>query len=179
MGSAAQTGTLHHRFLEGVDVAQAHDEAKLRAQLSALVVHGVFTSEEAAAIDLGAIARFWRSQIGVQIARHAVGLRREVPFTARFTLREVAQIIGQETVDAATEEFVVVQGVADLVVLTEQEVWLLDFKTDDVPGGELDVRAQRYRPQLRLYASALARIYRKPVSRCWLHFLRAGQTVEV
>ena len=179
MGGAAQAGTLHHRFLEVVDVAQADDEAKLRAQLSASVARGVFTPDEAAAIDLGAVARFWRSQIGVQIARHAAGLRREVPFTARFSLREVAEIIGLKAVDAATQEFVVVQGVADLVVLTDQEAWLLDFKTDDVPGGELNARAQRYRPQLRLYASALAGIYRKPVSRCWLHFLRTGETVEV
>jgi ATP-dependent exoDNAse (exonuclease V) beta subunit len=36
-----------------------------------------------------------------------------------------------------------------------------------------------YQPQLNLYARALERIYRKPVTECWLHFLSRGVTVPV
>jgi ATP-dependent exoDNAse (exonuclease V) beta subunit len=72
-----------------------------------------------------------------------------------------------------------VQGVADLVVLLPKEIWLVDFKTDQIRAEELPVKAKIYAPQLKLYASALGKIYSKPVTRGWLHFLYARKTVEL
>ena len=73
----------------------------------------------------------------------------------------------------------VVQGIADLVVILENEIWLLDFKTDQIEQSELPDKVKTYAPQLKLYAKALARIYRKPVSAAWLHFLSTGETIKV
>jgi len=70
------------------------------------------------------------------------------------------------------DEFVVVQGVADLAVILPEAIWLVDFKTDRVSAGELPERARLYAPQLKLYARALSQIYRRPVTECWLYFLR-------
>jgi ATP-dependent exoDNAse (exonuclease V) beta subunit len=77
------------------------------------------------------------------------------------------------------EEFVLVQGVADLVVLLPQETWLVDFKTDMMEPGQLAEKLKLYAPQLRIYAAALSRIYRHPVTESWLHFLGSGQAVRV
>jgi ATP-dependent exoDNAse (exonuclease V) beta subunit len=75
----------------------------------------------------------------------------------------------------------VVQGAADLAVVLPGEIWLLDFKTDAIGPNELADKARLYAPQLKLYAQALARIYRRPVSAAWLYFLgaRAVAPVEV
>jgi ATP-dependent exoDNAse (exonuclease V) beta subunit len=72
-----------------------------------------------------------------------------------------------------------VQGVADLVVMLPQEIWLVDFKTDEIKPGELTERKRHYEPQLKLYAGALSRIYSRPVTNCWLHFLAARQTANI
>ena len=77
------------------------------------------------------------------------------------------------------DEFVVVQGVADLIVLRPKEIWLLDFKTDEVAAAELEAKAKFYEPQLKLYALALARIYQRPVTQCWLHFLACRKTLNL
>jgi ATP-dependent exoDNAse (exonuclease V) beta subunit len=66
-----------------------------------------------------------------------------------------------------------------LVVLLPKEIWLLDFKTDQIRADELPGKIKLYKPQLKLYASALAKIYLRPVANCWLHFLDARKTVEV
>ena len=66
---------------------------------------------------------------------------------------------------------VVVQGVADLVLLRESEIWLIDFKTDNVAEADLERRSASYRAQLALYSLALERIYGKPVTRAGLYFL--------
>jgi len=76
-------------------------------------------------------------------------------------------------------ETVVVQGVADLVVLSPKEIWLVDFKTDDVRAKDLPEKTEFYSPQLKLYARALERIYSRPVTSCWLHFLAARKTVSI
>jgi hypothetical protein len=71
-----------------------------------------------------------------------------------------------------------VQGVVDLAVIRDDEIWVLDFKTDRV----LDVsgKIEGYTPQLRLYALALERIYGRPVTQVWLTFLRrAGDGIIV
>jgi len=74
---------------------------------------------------------------------------------------------------------VIVQGIADLVVLSPRSIWLIDFKTDTFPEGELADRVGLYAPQLALYACALSRIYRRPVSECWLYFLTSRRQVPV
>jgi ATP-dependent helicase/nuclease subunit A len=79
----------------------------------------------------------------------------------------------------AADEFIVVQGIADLVVVSPAELWLLDFKTDQVREAGLNEKVKAYRPQLELYALALSRIYRRPVSERWLHFLSLGRTIRV
>ena len=71
------------------------------------------------------------------------------------------------------------QGVADLAVILEREIWLLDFKTDGVAVSDVEDKARFYTPQLRAYAAALGRIYGRPVTHGWLHFLAPGETRDV
>ncbi|HEU5072175.1 MAG TPA: UvrD-helicase domain-containing protein [Verrucomicrobiae bacterium] len=177
-GGAAEIGTLHHQFLQRLNLQQPCDEADLRRQLAALVARGVFSAEQAAAMELAALARFWQGDVGRQIRVHAAAIRRELPFTARFTMAELERMTGVAAADTAGE-FVVVQGVADLVVMLPAELWLLDFKTDQVAAADVAAKEKLYRPQLKLYAAALAAIYGKPVTRCWLYFLAPGVTVSV
>jgi ATP-dependent helicase/nuclease subunit A len=106
-------------------------------------------------------------------------VKRELPFTAKFSPAELAELTGAEAEAGLENEFVVVQGVADLVVLLPEEIWLVDFKTDQVRADELPARTRLYEPQLKLYARALAKIYSRPVVSSWLHFLDARKTVDV
>jgi ATP-dependent helicase/nuclease subunit A len=177
--TAAERGTLHHRFLEHLELERVDTPEGLAAQARALVQRGMFSEAEAAALDLTAVATFWNSAVGQRIRARSASVRRELPFTVRFQDTEVRSHLGQAP-DAALEgEFVVVQGVIDLAVVLADEVWLLDFKTDDVTGEALESRVKEYAPQLQLYAGALQRVFRRPVTVRWLHFLTAGQTVEL
>ena len=114
-------------------------------------------------------------------------MKRELPFTARFSPNELDELVGSSRCDDRTpqpgvptsNEFVVVQGVADLVVLLPKEIWLVDFKTDQVRADELPEKTMFYEPQLKLYAHVLAKIYSRPVTNCWLHFLDTRKAVEV
>jgi ATP-dependent exoDNAse (exonuclease V) beta subunit len=100
-------------------------------------------------------------------------------FTARFAPAELARLGCGELAPAGGDEFVVVQGAVDLAAFLPGEIWLLDFKTDHFPADQLDEKIAMYRPQLALYAEAIARINQRPVTRRWLHFLASRHTAEI
>ena len=177
--NAADAGTAHHKFLQHFSLEGAADLKSLEAEARRLEREKVLSTDERAALDLKAVAAFWNSAEGLEIRTHSANVQRELAFTAKFSPAELSEIIGSKLSPDLADEFVVVQGVADLVVLLPQEIWLVDFKTDDVGAGDLPAKIKTYAPQLKLYANALAKIYSKPVTHCWLYFLSASRTVKI
>ncbi|PWU17103.1 MAG: hypothetical protein C5B50_11990 [Verrucomicrobia bacterium] len=179
--SGFASGAVHHKYLQFVSLERTGSEESLKAEAERLQAERAFTLEEAALLDFEAIASFWRSDLGRKICSHAPLVRRELAFTARFSPEELSMMESAIATrhSSLVGEFVVIQGVADLVVMLPEELWLVDFKTDSVRGRELDERARAYEIQLKLYARALERIYKRLVSECWLYFLIAGKAVRV
>ena len=135
--SAADTGTAHHKFLQQVALEDANDVAALESEANRLEQEKVLSADERAALDLEDVAAFWNSEPGRKIRAQAANVRRELAFTARFSPAELAAITGAKSAPGLEDEFVVVQGVADLVVLLPEEIWLADFKTDEIRRGRV------------------------------------------
>jgi ATP-dependent helicase/nuclease subunit A len=176
--SAADAGLAHHKFLQHFDFQTATDLASLEAEARRLEQAGCLSGEECAVLELKNIAAFWNSSVGKNIRAQSEFVRRELPFTARFSPRELDDILETQSPDLE-DEFVVVQGVADLAVVLPSEIWIVDFKTDDVPAKGLAEKIRLYAPQLKLYARALEKIHSRPATHCWLHFLSAGRTETI
>jgi ATP-dependent helicase/nuclease subunit A len=177
--SAAETGSAHHKFLQHFLIGGGADLKSLESEAWRLEKDNYLSTDECAVLDLKALADFWNSDIGGKIRAKAEFARRELPFTARFSPTEIAEITGGKIEAGLENEFVVVQGVADLAVISPREIWLVDFKTDEVRAANLPEKTKIYAPQLKLYAAALGNIYSRPVTNCWLHFLSPGKTVDV
>ncbi|HXF10816.1 MAG TPA: UvrD-helicase domain-containing protein [Desulfuromonadaceae bacterium] len=183
--SAADTGLAHHKFLQHILLKPAMDAVFLEREADRLLAENILSKEERAALDLEHLLGFWQSSVGKRILEQIGNIRRELPFTARFTLEELDQLLGTSrgggpSGDAvALKEFIVVQGVADLVILLPDEIWLVDFKTDRLEVADLPGKLATYAPQLKLYARALEKIFGRPVKNCWLHFLELQRTEKV
>jgi ATP-dependent helicase/nuclease subunit A len=177
--NAADAGVATHTFLQHVALENAGDPAALKNEAERLVREKVLSADESGILDLKAVEAFWNSVAGQKIRGQAANVKRELAFTAKFSPQELSEIIGTKPEAGLEGEFIVVQGVADLAVVLPEEIWLVDFKTDEVRADELAGRIKIYEPQLKLYASALAKIYSRPVTNCWLHFLSAQKTMGV
>ena len=177
--SAAEIGTAHHKFLQLVVIKKTGDLIALTAEANRLAADEALSPEERGILDLPALAEFFDSPLGQKIRAHAAETRRELPFTASFTPSEISEIIGGECDPSLSDEIVVVQGVADLVVQLPDETWLIDFKTDAIKPAGLSEKVHRYTPQLKLYARALEKIYPGTVTKSWLHFLALGQSIPI
>jgi ATP-dependent helicase/nuclease subunit A len=177
--SSADVGTAHHRFLEQVSFEKLGGVGDLRAEAERMVTEGILSREQADWLKFDSLLDFWRSDFGQRILANKQNVRRELAFTARFSPVELQQGSNLAIAQEMENEFVVVQGVADVAVFLPKEIWLLDFKTDHVNSNGVKAKAAMYEPQLNLYAQALERIYGKPVTERWLHFLACGITVPV
>jgi ATP-dependent helicase/nuclease subunit A len=176
---AADTGVAHHKFLQHFSFERAADLKSFAAEAKRLEKENYLSADETAALDLDALANFWNSETGKKFLANPAVVRRELPFTAAFSPIELDEVLGKTPDPNLKKEFVVVQGVADLAALLPKEIWLVDFKTDAVRAKDLPEKIEYYSPQLKLYARALEKIYSRPVTHCWLHFLSARETASV
>ena len=174
---AVDVGVAHHTFLQHMNLKRVASLVDLRNEAERIVAQSQLTREAADALNFEALLNFWQSAAGRAIGAQANFVHRELPFTARFTLEQLAQLGFAKL--AAADEFIVVQGVVDLAVLRPGSISILDFKTDTFRRAELNAKVRDYVPQLRLYASALSRIYARPVTELSLHFLTLGETVAI
>jgi ATP-dependent helicase/nuclease subunit A len=177
--SSADVGTVYHRFLERVSFEKLGGVGDLRAEAERMMGEGVLVREEIDYLNFNSVLQFWRSPVGNRILANQQNVRRELAFTARFSPAELPAALTPAVPKAMENEFVVVQGVADVAVMLPNEIWLLDFKTDRVTANDLAAKTAIYQPQLNLYAQAFERIYGKPVTERWLHFLACDETVSV
>ncbi|MDA1277639.1 MAG: helicase-exonuclease AddAB subunit AddA [Verrucomicrobia bacterium] len=190
--SGADIGTAHHLFLQLIALDQLGTESEIRSEAKRLQEIAALSIEETEALNLKAVLNFWKSEQGISILAESEKIHRELPFTARFSIGELHTLLQPNVVETTRErdasihegksepgEFVLVQGIVDLAVIRQNDIWLLDYKTDAVSEASVSHKAETYKPQLRLYALALERIYKRPVTNAWLHFLTIGRTIEI
>jgi ATP-dependent helicase/nuclease subunit A len=177
--TAAESGLAHHAFLQHVQIARTSGIRELKAEAARLEAEGRLTRKQATSLEFDALTAFWNSEQGRFVRKHPELTRRELEFTTRFSPAEIATLTGMPPGPHLENEFVIVQGIADLVVTLPRELYLVDFKTDAISEKELESRAAAYRPQLKIYASALSRIYGRPVTAAWLWFLAPRKAVSM
>src|SRR5208282_3490873 len=89
--SAAEMGTAHHKFLQYFALENAGSVAALETEARRLEREKILSADECAALDLDALADFWNSLPGRKIrAQPPESVKRELPFTAKFSPAELA-----------------------------------------------------------------------------------------
>ncbi len=168
--SGAEIGTAVHLVMQHIDFSKATSVTAIRQELERLTAQRILQPEQAAAIRVGQIYRFFASETGQRL-RRAEQVVREF----RFSLLMPASRYFSE----GAEEEVLLQGVIDCFFEEAGKLTILDYKTDFINDDNLESKIQTYLPQLRAYRDALERILGKPVSGAILYFLGAGLAVPL
>ena len=169
--TGAEKGTATHLVLQYMDFGKTGSLEDVRGEIERLRVQRFLSDREAAAVDAAAIVRLFASPLG-QRMKSAPGLRREFKFSL---LCDAAAIYG-----VAAGEELLLQGVVDCYLEEPEGLTVIDYKTDRLKSRADAVhRAELYRGQLAVYASALERIVGRPVKDCVLYFLSVGEAVSL
>ena len=185
--TAAEMGTALHAFLEHADFAalaavrQAGDDAVLdaiRSERQRQVGAQLTPPEIAEKLDTVKILRFVRSEAFERICA-AKEVLRELAFITSLPASEVMAAQGREQPEGeAANAGVLVQGIADLVLVFPDHLELLDYKTDRRKGRADFLRA--YHAQLELYARAIdKRFAPRRVTYKGIYSLELGELIEV
>ena len=136
----ATKGTNYHLVMQYVDLF-AENAEEVEKSIGALVNEGIIEEEAAKEISPEDILAFLKSDLG-KAAKEGETFREK-----RFVLRKRAC----ELFDDASDEYTLVQGVIDMLVVGEKTI-LVDFKKS---RSSDEVLRERYRKQIDLYAEAV------------------------
>ncbi len=166
LSGAARGTAVHHimqfiSFEKGVNVAD---------ELDRLVEWKFITQQEAASADISAIEKFFASDIYARILNSA-DVHREMRF-----LTEIPAGRFEKEMQGIKGADIIVQGAVDLCFEEPDGIVVLDFKTDrqDDPQKLKDYYAE----QLNIYATAVEKIFNKPVKEKIIYSMYLGKGIS-
>ena len=166
--TAAERGTAVHRFMQCADYSAA--ARSVAAELDRLVKAEFISERDARGVDVAALERLFASNLGKRLAGAEV--LRELEFIDFVRAGDITELAGP-----LAEERVLVQGIADCVLLEEGGATLVDYKSDSVSEpGEL---IERYGAQLALYKRALERRLALRVRRCVIYSFALAREIDL
>lgn len=177
--TGAMRGTATHSFLQYADFAAAKQD--LDAELNRLVSMQFLTESDLQLINRYTITRFLKCDLCTRIltAQKEGHLLREYAFIHELPASEVAEDLPED----CAQETIVVQGIADCILVEEDGLVLIDYKTDWLDTPEAFV--SRYARQLAIYAQALNQLFahryapHPAVKQCVIYALHLGQEIRI
>lgn len=168
--TAAERGTAMHTVLQFADFDAAARDFK--AELARLVEQNYLDADLAAKLRAGELERFFASPLCMRM-RAAQPLLREYAFLTGVPAKYI-----QPDIDPAFAYTpVLVQGIADAVLVTGKTAEIADYKSDRLADAADFVR--RYAAQLLLYKAAVEKRLGVAVTRCTIYSLHLGREIDV
>ena len=160
-------GAATHLVISALDLTKPVTKKAIEETKEKLLADGAIAEVVAGQVDTDSIAGFFESELGNIALDGDSRVFQEWPFS-------FAAPAGR-----LKDETVIVQGVIDMLVDRPGGLLVIDFKTDSVSGAEVTERAERYRGQVELYATAAGAITKAKTVSKWLYFLAPGKPVEI
>ena len=171
--TGSERGTAVHAFLQYTDMRISPEAVP--AEIERLQNEGRLTARQAEAVRKSGIEAFFSSELHDRIVQ-AKEVWRERKFTVRLTDLELDGPLAEIGAAYRSTEGMV-SGIMDLVLVENDGIVLVDYKTDHLNSpAEL---LERYTEQIRIYAEALRLLTGQPVKACMLYSVYMNRTVPV
>lgn len=155
----AQKGTLVHLCIQKLDEKKEYELQDIQNLIQELAQKEIITEVEKNAIDVDLVHSYTKSEL-FQKLKKAKEIHKEQPFYINLPAKEIFR----EAKETESEKNILVQGMIDLYYIDEQDqVHLVDFKTDYVPKGKERQVAEKYQIQIDIYRKALEEALGKKV----------------
>ncbi len=178
--TAAEKGTAMHFVMQKVDLSRVSTIEEIKVQLKELVDRELLSKEEYKVISPYKVKKFFISKLGERmLSAHNRGdiVYRELPFYTEIDVHRIDPDLPKEV----EGDKVRLQGVIDSFFYEDNEVILLDYKTDYVEQGNEEELINKYRMQIQYYKEALEKITKTKIKECYLYsfYLEKEILVEV
>ena len=169
--TASRKGTLIHMCMQRLNPKEIYTKDKLEFLIDDMLNKNIITLKEKEAINKEKIMKFINSNIWKEI-REAKEVHKERPF--------YIEVPANELIEENTTDNILVQGIIDLYYIDKNDnLILLDYKTDYVENGKEYELIEKYRKQLMLYKQALENALHKQVYKTYIYSLYLGKELEL
>ena len=174
--SAAQKGTAVHTLLEHIDFNINYDLEKIKKHIEQLVKINILSTQEAKSINTEKILKFLSSDI-VKRIKSSGKVYKETPFVMGLSPYEV---LGNEYININSDDNnILVHGIIDLYFEENNNLILLDYKTDYIEDNNINEILEKYKIQINLYKKALEFSTGKKVSEAGLYLFGINSYVTL
>ena len=176
--SGAERGTAMHFVMQKIDYDRVDSIKQIKNQLEEMFDDELLTEAEFKSINPFKILNFFKSDIGVRLLnvyRKGGVIHRELPFYINVKVTEVKDSIPKEL----ENEEVRLQGIIDLFFEENDEIILIDYKTDYIEKNAEEEMNRKYKVQLDYYTDALERITGKKVVSRYLYLFYLEREIEI
>lgn len=177
--SASERGTAVHFIMQKLNLDKVSTREEIRSQIEDMKNNNLLSEEEAKAVNKTNFLGFFNSELGKRMMKaHNEGklLKRELPFYTEISSLEVDNRLPEKEYK---NEKVRLQGIIDCIFEEENEIVLLDYKTDYVVDGMEEEIIEKYRVQLKYYKDAVEKITGKKVKASYLYLFGLSKEVRV
>lgn len=169
--SASQKGTLIHMCMQRLDYKKEYSINDIKDLIQNLLAKKIITMQEAEAINPEKVYKFTQSNIWKHL-RDAKKVYQEEPFYINMPAKEIYK----QDID----EKVLVQGIIDLYYIDKNDnLILVDYKTDYVSYGNEDELIDKYKEQLKLYGRALEQAFNRKTYKTYIYSTYLNKAIEV
>lgn len=170
--TGALRGTAYHRVMECLDYRRTENQDMIREQLKEWFDLKKMEEKEAESVRIRDIWHFLETALGQRTKAAALNrqLFREQPFV-------IARKASELEPEWQCGESVLVQGIIDAYFIEDEEIVLVDYKTDFVRRGEEQKLIERYHVQLEDYAEALERMTGRKVKERYIYSFALGKEI--
>ena len=157
--------------MQKLNVKEEYNLQKVKELIHNLEISQIITEKEAEVINPYKILEFTKSNIWEQL-KFAKEIYQEKPFYINVPAREIYE--------QDIKENILVQGIIDLYYIDKDDnLVLLDYKTDYVENGKEVELIDKYRKQLELYKKALEGALCRNVSKIYIYSVYLGKEIEL
>ena len=152
----AEKGTLLHLCVQKLDETKEYTKQEIEEFVNDLKNKNIISEEEQKNINTDILYKYTKSELW-QDLKQAKEIHKETPFYINIPAIEIYD-------EAEKSEKILVQGIIDLYYIDKNDnLILVDYKTDYVPNGDVKILEEKYKVQLDIYKKALEEATRTKV----------------
>ena len=162
----AEIGTLMHLILQKLDFRTNYNEKTLNDLIQKLVYLNIITEKQSQYIDKKRILAFTKTELFREI-QNAKEVYKEQPFHS-------------SVIDENTKERILIQGIIDLYYINQNnEIVLVDYKTDYVEKNNEQELIEKYKTQLTIYKRAIEEALDKKVEKAYVYSIYLNKEILI
>lgn len=167
----AKKGTIVHLCMKKLDFSKEYNLQDIKDLILDLKTREIITEKEAKSVDAYQILQFTKAKLWEEL-KNAKEVYKEEPFYINIPANEIY--------DKTCTDNILAQGIIDLYYInSNNELILLDYKTDFVHQGEEEMLKQRHTKQLNLYKEALENALNRKVDKIYIYSTVLGKEILI